>query len=86
MKIRVLLLFLITFSISLNAQKHKLSGTVIDDLNFYPLTNATVTIARTSDSLLIGFDRVSINGRFILDGLDSAGMTCTYHILIILVI
>ena len=71
MKIRVLLLFLITFSISLNAQKHKLSGTVIDDLNFYPLTNATVTIARTSDSLLIGFDRVSINGRFILDGLDT---------------
>ena len=57
-----ILLFL--FSIHLCCAQYTISGKVIDTLNIIPLTNASVTLLRASDSVLEGFTRSKNDGSF----------------------
>jgi hypothetical protein len=62
MKKFYLLLLMSFYAFVVNGQG--LKGIVCDDLNGYGLEKATVTLMRTSDSLLIGFQRTNMNGGY----------------------
>lgn len=66
-----LLLFLILFICNLNvfSQNSRIDGFVADELNGYAIQNATVTIMRTSDSLLVNYSRTKTDGSFSIKSL-----------------
>lgn len=67
LKNKILLLLFSFCWLIVDAQKTTISGVVVDDLNFFPLQNATITLAKSSDSLLIGYKRANQKGSFIFD-------------------
>jgi len=49
---------------SVYGQNAEISGYVADELNQYAIENATVTVMRTSDSLMVAFTRTKSDGSF----------------------
>lgn len=71
MKNKLLLLLFSFCWLIVDAQRSTISGVVVDDLNFFPLQNATITLAKSSDSLLIGYKRTNLKGSFAFDKIDT---------------
>lgn len=69
--LRSLLFLAITLiTISANAQEMKLAGTVYDTTGTKPVLNAVAMAVRVRDSLLLGFARTDVQGKFQLKGFE----------------
>jgi hypothetical protein len=67
---RVALLILLLFTIQFLSAQNKISGTVMDGINKFPLTDATVTIINPADSAAIGFSVADKTGYFEIKNLQ----------------
>lgn len=67
MKLLQTLILILFITITANAQKKGISGTVTDTLNKQNLHQATISLLRAKDSVLIAFTRTSKNGQFKLE-------------------
>ncbi len=70
---RFLLLFMLILGcFTVQAQKHSITGSLIDTVNHKRPTQATITLIRASDSILSTFTHTDAEGNFLLHS-DSAG-------------
>lgn len=69
---KIILGLLFIFSVQgLNAQTMKINGTVYDTNGVQPLNKAMIMAVRIKDSLLLGFTRTNIDGKFLLTGFQA---------------
>jgi len=73
-----LILFTFILQLTLQGQNNTISGYLKDQLNSLPVANASISIVRDRDSLLMGFSRTDYKGYYSISGVDTGKMNIFY--------
>ena len=72
---KIILFFAMVFTLSVQGQQVKLTGSVIDSLGT-PMIAATVVLIQPEDSVMVGYGLTNATGNFVLNGVDAGN----YHL------